>query len=47
MLPPSPSAQITIQMERFTLVDVETLRKVVTELKPSTYLLDPIPTSLF
>lgn len=34
-------------MESFTLVDVETLRKVVTELRPSTCSLDPIPNSLF
>ena len=34
-------------MERFDLVDAETLSRIVTELKPSTCSLDPIPTSLF
>jgi len=43
MPPPLPSEFNTFQMERFTLFDVETLRKVVKELKPSTCSLDPIP----
>ena len=34
-------------MERFDLVDAEKLSRIVTELKPSTCSLDPIPTSLF
>ena len=34
-------------MTLFTLVDTEMLRKVVSQLKPSTCLLDPIPTDFF
>ncbi|KAF7645845.1 hypothetical protein LDENG_00197440 [Lucifuga dentata] len=43
----TPNIPCEVILERFDLADVEMLRKVATELKPSTCSLDPIPTSLF
>ena len=34
-------------LEKFVLVDAETLGKFISQLKPATYFLDPIPTSFF
>ena len=34
-------------MDLFSLVDTDMLRKVISQLKPSTCLLDPIPTTFF
>lgn len=47
MRPPLSSVEGTIKKESFTLVDVETLRKAVTQLKPSACSFDPISTYLF